>query len=290
MAEIDLTVDVDEAAVEAALRQERCRRLLAAAPELIEHVRSLGISGDGERGETLPEWSSPMRVTPVDGTDEAYAQLLNWVSFFAEEFGVKSPAVTVAWKIRRGDVWGFRAGTTPQGAWLLVKSQTLWLLTHEDRIARHPSGPTFHDDVAEFLGKKLQSLYPMVSRGDRAPSQRPCPACGSFAVNAEWDWEANDLWAVTVRCGVCGFQVPTPSRGKLVEWIAEEPTIETYVPALWAFDCLTCGERFTHADKARARALRDKHVAARKDDKSHRRPSRIRGTGKPFDNPEEGTK
>lgn len=214
-------VDLTEEEAEAAVRTHRADGLLALAPELILHVRSIASSGDSERGETLPEWSAPMRITATDDSDAVYVQLLNWVSFWSDALGVKPPAVAlVAWANAK-EAQGFRAGTSPEGASLLVRLQTSWLRIRRDEIVRHASRVAYEADLIEFLGE-LRGKYPLEQRAPRKASPRPCEVCGAFAVRAEW-WGPDDR-DVEVKCQVCEHVVEVEVEGsarKVLDWLPD---------------------------------------------------------------------
>lgn len=204
--------------------QERIRYLFAAwrargalqeAPEVVAHVRSLVVDADGrtEPGETLRIDSTPLRVTPTDAADEMYAQLVSWVLYWAERLELPAPATAVAWSNMR-EVQGFRAGTTTQGAALLTRLQTMWLLTHHDAIVADEYGPQYIADITGAIWK-LRNRYPMRDRGtrDQPSASRPCPLCKGDTVDVHW-FSEEDQDLPVVLCSLCGW-MPANERQTL---------------------------------------------------------------------------
>ena len=217
---IQETEEERDARIEAArlLLERRTQKALQGASELALHVRSLAVNGKTERGETLPEWSAPMRITAVDDLDEVYAQLINWVSFWAETLEVAPPSTAVvAWSNLK-EVQGFRAGTTPEGAQFLVRLQTMWLGVHAPQIRDNETVTVYQEDIVNVLGA-LRGKYPMAPRPPREISERPCTTCGEYSVGAEWN--SDDLTDVTVQCAHCGEEYPTSPRS-IIDWLTPE--------------------------------------------------------------------
>lgn len=211
-------IKITEEQAEAELRTFRADRALAGAAELVMHVRSIAISGDGERGETLPEWTAPMRITAADDSDAVYAQLLNWVDYWTRELGYRPPALArVAWSNQR-EAQGFRPSTTPEGASALVSVLVTWLRIRREQIQTHPAAPAYEEDVTAFLGE-LRGRYALEPRKPRPAAPRACTLCGEFAVQA--DWYGVDVKDVEVKCSMCGHEVPVASYRRVLEWLPE---------------------------------------------------------------------
>jgi hypothetical protein len=214
--QMDNTTDeAEQTAAIALLLEKRARRALGEASEIAMHVRGIAINGKVERGETLPEWSAPMRITAADDLDEMYAQIINWVIYWAETLEMQPPASTiVAWSNAK-EVQGFRAGTTPEGAAMLVRLQTMWLLGRHEQIAGHAAGPDYLLDVSRFVFA-INARYPSKEPRPKQVSPRPCPLCGEATVGAEWASE--DVLDVTVACEHCGHQIDAkPSN--ILKWL-----------------------------------------------------------------------
>lgn len=97
------------------------------------------------------EAPAPLRVDAVEESDWAYAQLLNWVSYWSDELRIASPVTaTYAWANRR-EAQGLRAGVTPKGAAALVQNVAVWPLTHQDKVERHQQAGVYFDDVATII-------------------------------------------------------------------------------------------------------------------------------------------
>lgn len=218
-----------EAKAAAHLRDMRSRKALGAAPGIIMHIRSLidGATGHTERGVELAEASTPLITQWVDDADDLYAQLLSWVSYWVDELHDQPPAAApVAWRnfqdshrsagFADAPQIGFRPGTTPDGAQILTRLQSMWLLTRADRIAAHSAAGVYQDDVARIVFA-LKGRYPTAPRPERSVSPRPCPACGEFAVSAEWIGE--DVRDVLVKCENCGYEIPTVGS-KVERWLS----------------------------------------------------------------------
>lgn len=196
---------------------------LKQAPEIALHVRTMALAARTERGETLPEWSAPMRITAADDVDEMFARLIEWVLFWSTELESVASATALAWtrRVRGSDDFepvGFRAGTSPEGASLLVQAQTIWLLTRAERIQEHESGEAFMRDVNDFVWA-VRAKYPTAPRPPKQTSSRPCPVCGEFAVGAEW--KSSDVLDVVVRCDSCGANLPT-LPAQVAKWLEED--------------------------------------------------------------------
>lgn len=184
----------------------RARQALNEAPEVLAHVRSLVMGSDGrvEPGEILRIDSTPLRVTPTDAADELYAQLVNWVIYWAEVLEEQPPAAAVAWANMR-EVQGFRAGTTEEGALLLTRVQTMWLLLRHERIVEEPYGPQYVQDITSAIWR-VKARFPTREPRPRAVPvmPRPCPICQGNTVEVYW-FSEKDQAAPAVLCSLCGW-------------------------------------------------------------------------------------
>lgn len=208
----DTMFETEEQAA-ARIQAFRLRRALEDAPAQFQFVQSIAVGGQGEKGETLREWSAPMRITAADDVDAAFKPLIEYAMFFAEKLNLPISALTAAaWSVRR-EVRGFRAGTTPEGAWAIVQVQTMLLLVHWERIAETVYFDNYAKRMSEILWE-LRSHYPMNDRKPRDVFPRACWICGEYAVGAEWgDGDAAD---VTVSCEHCGDVLPSSSFRQIV--------------------------------------------------------------------------
>lgn len=204
-----ITPEVD-AETAYALTAVQARRDLNNAAGLIAYARSLAIPSLGVLGDGMPRAASkgaplPFRADAIDDTDDAYARLIQWVTYWSETLQVNPPAtVVVVW--RRGEEeQGFRAEATPAGAGELVKFLTQWLLIRWDDILGDPAGRAFADDVRDIFGP-LFSKYPRAPRGERQVLPQPCPVCDHFAFGAEWASE--DVEDFELRCEHCDHREP----------------------------------------------------------------------------------
>ncbi len=93
--------------------------------------------GDGTPRAALKEAPLPFSADAIDDSEDAYARLVQWVTYWSETLQVNPPApVVVVW--RRGDEeQGFRAEATPAGAVELVKILVTWMLIRWDAIVLH---------------------------------------------------------------------------------------------------------------------------------------------------------
>lgn len=199
------------------MAQWRLARALRDAPELFTHARALTLART-EAGETLTELNAPMRITTEDDASERYARLSEWVDYWAAEINIAPPVVRIAARRVKGDVHGFRAHVTPEGAGLLVSLLTMWLLIHQEQMQADAAFAVYRDDVTEFLWE-LRRKCP-VDRGRQKPVvPRPCPECGELAIRAEW-WSAN-INDVQVACTVCGYEMPPAEFAKIVKRVLE---------------------------------------------------------------------
>lgn len=206
MTDTTAVTDVDPIVL-LSLSAARARQRLNEAPGLIAYVRTLVVPAGVQRSDGLPRSASkeapaPLRVDAVDEADSAYAQLLNWVGYWAETLHL-SPPVTAsyAWSNAR-EVQGFRAGVTPEGAGLLVKNLAVWLVAHQDKIERHEYAGSYFDDVAGIVWD-LRKKFPRVGRGIRPVFPRACPVCDSPSMGVEW--QSDQLTDFALICAYCGF-------------------------------------------------------------------------------------
>jgi|GEM_PF-2959996 len=209
---------MDDDLSEAEVLAWRCSKALREAPELVMHMRSLIVpgNGQGERGEEDPRERAPLRITPTDGADHLFANLLLWVDYWCEQLeqGLPLPASFV-WSNYR-EVQGFRAGTSVERAGGLTSTLTRWLLEHDVAIGRHPQGGMYRFEIVQLVGQ-WRGRFPMDPRRVRPAAARPCPQCGELEVRADW-WGV-DQGDVEVRCSLCGWRADADYRG-LMAWIA----------------------------------------------------------------------
>lgn len=206
---------IEETEEEAAARvlAWRAQRALGDAPELMAHMREL--IPTPERGEFDRHMWAPMRLTPTDEADQFYANIINWVLTWAEYLTTTPPSSsTVAWANDR-EVQGFRANTTPQGALVLTRLQTNWLIHHFEEIQQHEHGLRFCRDLVDEI-TALRGRYPVAPRRPRPVSLRPCPY-GHLAVGA--DWMGYELTYVEIRCEHCGWVADTPKPSEIIRWL-----------------------------------------------------------------------
>lgn len=137
-----------------------------------------------------------------------YAQLLNWVGYWSEALRIAPPVTaSYAW-VNSREVQGFRAGVTPDGAALLVRNITVWLLLHKDEIQGHEQAAEYFGDVASIMWN-LRKRFPRDGRGTRPVFPRPCPVCGDPSMGVEWHSE--ELTDFTLVCAYCGLEGSTES-------------------------------------------------------------------------------
>lgn len=202
-------IELDDETV-LALAAVQARRTLNNASGLIAYTRSLaipslGVMSDGMPRATSKEAPLPFRADAIDDTDDAYARLIQWVTYWSEQLDVKPPAtVVVVWK-RDGQEQGFRAEATPAGAGQLVQILVTWLLIRWDAILADAGGRAFIDDVVEIFDA-LFGKYPRAPRKQRQVLPRPCPVCDHYAFGAEW--QSADVADFILRCEHCGHEEP----------------------------------------------------------------------------------
>lgn len=216
-----ITPEVDEETV-LALAAVRARRTLNDAAGLIAYARSLAVPSLGTMSDGMPRAASkeaplPFRADAIDDTDDAYARLVQWVTYWADALQANPPAtVVVVWK-RGEDEQGFRAEATPAGAGQLVQILVTWLLIRWDQILAHAGSPAFVEDISDIF-RPLFGKYPRAPRRPRDVHARQCPVCGEHAVGAVWHSE--DVHDVVVQCEACTYEIPTKTYRQVLDWIA----------------------------------------------------------------------
>lgn len=209
---------------EARVREVGARKALNAAADVIGHVRMLTLNVDGrtEAGIELRVESTPLHTEKVDAADEAFAQIVDWVTFWAAALGEELPSTARVWRARAEHV-GFPAGTTERGARMLVRLQSLWLLTRLERIANSweeaDAARVFLDDIRTIVFT-LRAHYPTSPRPQRLVHPRPCPGCGEAAVHAEWS--SADVLDVVIACEVCEYRIENPTAKEIAMWIVDD--------------------------------------------------------------------
>jgi hypothetical protein len=154
----------------------------------------------------LGEPPAPFNTAAVDESDSVYAQLLNWVGYWSEALHIAPPVTaTYAW-VNSREVQGFRAGVTPDGAALLVRNISVWLLLREDEIEGHEQAVEYFGDVALIVWN-LRKMFPRDGRGTRPVFPRPSPVCGDPSRGVEW--HSVELADFTLACAYCGFEGST---------------------------------------------------------------------------------
>lgn len=225
------------------LRVEGARRALLAAPDVIGFARSRILSNrSGEAGVEVRQERTPLHAGWTDTADSAYAQLIDWVTYWVIELDVTGPGYDSPW-IRGEEVLGFRAGTSGRIAARLTRKQTAWLRDRLDAIEHHGTAAT--DEFLQDCQRIIWSLKATVgmSRRERPPAApRPCPVCGEFEVRGRFFGEdlsaaelRGDRWMKTredgfedsflvhigrvqVKCSQCGHEIEASDRAK-IGWI-----------------------------------------------------------------------
>ncbi|MCS6570310.1 hypothetical protein NYQ35_16005 [Curtobacterium flaccumfaciens pv. flaccumfaciens] len=211
----------------------RARKRLHEAPGLVAYVRTLMVPAGAQRSDGQPRGGSkeppaPFRIDAVDESDSVYAQLLNWIGYWSVELVIPAPVTaTYAWSNER-EVQGFRAGTTAEGAGILVQNLTTWLLLHQDKILRHQQAGEYFTDVSQII-RDLHGKFPRTSRGMRPVLPRPCPLCDEPEMGV--DWSSDQLDDFTLTCNHCGYQGDTAAllRDRDVRRILGDMRVE-YAP------------------------------------------------------------
>lgn len=203
------TIELDDETA-LAIAAVGARRALNNAPGLIAYARSLSVPSLGTMSDGMPRAASkepplPFRADAIDDTDDAYARLIQWVTYWSETLQVNPPAtVVVVWK-RDGEEQGFRAEATPAGAGQLVQILVTWLLIRWEQILADAAGRVFVDDVAEIFDA-LFGKYPRAPRRERQVLARPCPVCDHYALGAEW--QSAEPTDFVLRCEHCDHTEP----------------------------------------------------------------------------------
>ncbi|GAA0960266.1 hypothetical protein [Frigoribacterium faeni] len=187
------------------LATARARRSLVEAPGLIAYVRTLITPGLGGASDGMPRPASrtaplPLRADAVDDTDDVFARLLHWVSYWAGVYQTAPPSTMQVHWAQDGEITGFRASTTPEGAGALTQQATLWLLARHDLITTHDTGMTYFEDVADMM-RDLRGRFPRAPRPPRGVLDRPCPVCDQYAFGATWT--GNSVEQFELRCSKC---------------------------------------------------------------------------------------
>lgn len=232
MTELDQPEETEEQRLEreAKVRDWRARSALRSAPDLAQYVRAIAVGGKIETGETLREWTAPMRISASDAVDEMFSQLVDWRGRWQRWTPTTEPtAQPGVWRSGDQEVIGFAAGTTPQLAQILVRHQTSWLLEHADSITRQAGAGDYQENVTGIIWA-LRSKFPTRGHRDREVSPRPCPICGERAVGADWFVEG-DPASVRVECAMCGHRIPVKRmrNNATDEWL---PTVEVVTDPL----------------------------------------------------------
>jgi hypothetical protein len=208
------------------LASARARRRLTEAAELVEFIRmrrtpSLAGVQDGMPRAASKEPPAPLHVGALDESDQVYAELINWVEYWAEKLEVARQhlplTMHVAWRNQDGPV-GFRATATPPGAAALVQNLTTWLLIRHDQISTHPQSVTYFEEAARLV-ETAYSRFPLEARPARPHLRRPCMVCGEQAVTADWPLGAGPE-SVSVWCESCAHVVTPKSYRKVLEALA----------------------------------------------------------------------
>lgn len=199
-----------------AITQWRLQRALDEAPDLIRHVRAIALSAP-EAGETLRQWSAPMRITAADDADAAFAFLVDQTTLFADDLNVSVPAPHMLAWMRAETVRGFAPGTNPENAYALTRLHTVFLSIHAERIAALEFYEQYREDVINELST-LRAKYPLDPRREKPTQARQCEKCGAYAVRAEW--AAANRNDVRVYCEVCGNELD-PTTPAVLRWIRD---------------------------------------------------------------------
>lgn len=245
MTELAQLTDADreqqEAEAFAHVRDLRARKALGIIPDVIFHIRTLieAAAGRSERGVEISVESTPLIAQWVDDSDELYANLVDWVGYWARQMETMPTATAaVAWRsfddshssIGNVDntVNGFKAGTTPAGARMLTRLQTMWLLGKNPQILLHPSASVYQDGITDII-YKLRSRYPTAPRPERLVSPRVCEVCGQPEMVAEWPEDGSqDVHDVVIHCGGdlgCGRVIETTPK-EIAKWLSLDDPVK----------------------------------------------------------------
>jgi hypothetical protein len=223
-----------EARAAARVRRVRARAALRAAPETAARLRAVGVPSDGRtEADVLPEWRTPLMTDVVDAADALFVALRDWAEIWAARLKVQPPAPG-AWMRRDGTPMGFRAGTSPEVAALLVTSAAGWLLIREETISETAGAAEYETAVARAVWS-WRSAAGMATRRlqvtDWTTPPRLCPVCGEDQVRAEFFGEPmeaaeargenllDEIAGVGVRCAHCSWQAEArPSQ--IARWLS----------------------------------------------------------------------
>jgi hypothetical protein len=195
-------------------------RALNDAPPLVAHIRSLVTPSLSRPSDGMPRSASkeppaPLRLEPIDDVDAVFAQLVDWVTYWAGALDRPQPASTRAGRVNEaGETQGLRGNTTPENAEALTRILVNQLVTWEPEIYRHPAARDYYEDVTN-IARRASNRYPQAPRAQRPVSPRKCSVCDEHAVGAEWASE--DVRDVIVSCTNCGNVTPFDAR--ILEWL-----------------------------------------------------------------------
>jgi len=214
------------------VRRAKALAALRAAPETAARLRASGIPSDGRtEADVLPEWRTPLVTGDVDAADALFIALRDWTEIWAARLHLEAPTPG-AWMRRDGTPLGFRAGTSPEVASLLVTSVASWLLYHEAEIAAAATAKEYHDAVTRAVWSQ-HDRTPSARRSKivSEASDRSCPACGADEVRGEFFGESleaaeargedlvDEVAGVTVRCAYCGWK-PDARLSSVARWLS----------------------------------------------------------------------
>ncbi|HEY8588183.1 MAG TPA: hypothetical protein VIL55_01395 [Naasia sp.] len=196
--------ELDDEARAWQLASWRCLQALIDLPAIMAHVRSLIVETDGrvEAGEEWRQLSSPLRLTPTDDADRVYAEIVNWVGYWAEVLDLRAP-LAVAWSNDQ-EVQGFRAGTTAERAAFLTGEQTNWLRLHHDEILAQHYAPRYVEDVTDSIWT-LRSRYPTRPPRPRPRTGQLCELCYEYEMRFSW-FHGEDRDRAVLQCSHCWHQ------------------------------------------------------------------------------------
>jgi hypothetical protein len=195
-------------------------RALNDAPHLVAHIRSLIVPSVSRPSDGMPRAASkeppaPLRLEPTDDVDAVFAQLVDWVTYWAGALDRPQPPTARAGRINEaGETQGLRGNITPESAEALTRILVNQLSAWEPDIHRHPAARDYYEDVTTIV-RRASNRYPQAPRGQRPVSPRRCAVCDEHAVGAEWASE--DARDVIVSCTNCGNV--TPVNARILEWL-----------------------------------------------------------------------
>jgi hypothetical protein len=195
-------------------------RALNDAPPLVAHIRSLVVPSMSRPSDGMPRAASkeppaPLRLEPTDDADAVFAQLVDWVTYWAGALDRPQPPTTRAGRVNEaGETQGLRGNMTSGSAAALTRILVNQLFAWEPDIHRHPAARDYYEDVTTIV-RRASNRYPQAPRGQRPVSPRKCAVCDEHAVGAEWASE--DVRDVIVSCANCGNVTPVDVR--ILEWL-----------------------------------------------------------------------